>query len=751
MKTEQERNALQTRPRLREGVKMYSATKEYGYIETQKGLYRIKSSLFSAFVEHTVPLLDGKNTLLELKQSPPAGMNSSELENFVETLTTNGFLQKEEDSPAISHQLPVTVVGFGKLAEQFHAHLLRIGISDVDFRFLNGQPEEWQRGLQSIAGLTVVVADTSQDPRCIQFNRWAIQNNLATLFVGLEKNGLAYIGPLWEANACLSCYECLQLRLNMNDPQGKLRYEFSRHLLDTGQTPVEIVMAPAFREQLFAAAGWHLWQYAYQTEHAHDLKGQVLWLEENSTHPATKDALYPVPRCPSCQERQAKEAAQLPDYPNDLRKAVNSRIGLVNKTFDLEFSPTDPKIFSSASVTPELSVINSLLPMLVHSGAGYTPEAALHSAIGETLERYAGSLYDEKTLPLASWKELSNAIHPEEFALFSAEQYAQPGFLYRPFMEDTPIRWTKGTDLISGEEVWVPAAMVYIPYRRIREETNITVSLTTGLAAGPTWEHAILTGLYEVLERDALAVSWLCKLPPCEVSSELIAANPTFASVFPKDTGLTYRFFDLSLDIPVPVTLAMIENVEQGRTMLRMGSACRRNPLAAMDKAMLEATQCFPYIRALVKDHPFGAPVADYSTIDTFQKHAVFYTKYPQMRKHVGYIMDPEVERSLSMRPTPLHSSLEMAASLGEADAKRDLPAVIDSLQKNGYRAIGVDLTTPDLRMLGVRVARAVVPGLVQLTGNHPYRLLGGRRLQELPQKLGFALKPDNPYPHPFA
>jgi thiazole/oxazole-forming peptide maturase SagD family component len=458
-----------------------------------------------------------------------------------------------------------------------------------------------------------------------------------------------------------------------------------------------------------------------------------------------------VPRCPSCKERQAKEAEALGDYPNDLAKAVYARIGLVNKTFELEFAPTDPKIYSSASVTPELSVINSLLPMLVHSGAGYSPEAALQSAIGETLERYAASLYDEQALPLATWKELPNAIHPEEFSLFSAKQYKQPGFLYRPFREDTPIRWSKGKDLVSGEEVWVPAAMVYIPYRRIREETNITVSLTTGLAAGPTWEHAILTGLYEVIERDALAVAWLCKIPPCEVSAELIAANPTFSRVFPQNSGLTYRFFDMSLDIPLPVTLAMIENVENGRTMLRMGSACRRNPLAAMDKALLEATQCFPYIRALVKDHPFDDAVADFTTIDTFQKHAVFYTKYPQMRKQVGYIMDPEAGSQLEMRSTPSHSTLATAIALDKADTARDLEAVIASLQANGLRAIGVDLTTPDLRMLGVRVARAVVPGLVHLTGNHQYRLLGGRRLQQLPGKLGFTLQPDNPYPHPFA
>jgi ribosomal protein S12 methylthiotransferase accessory factor len=65
-----------------------------------------------------------------------------------------------------------------------------------------------------------------------------------------------------------------------------------------------------------------------------------------------------------------------------------------------------------------------------------------------------------------------------------------------------------------------------------------------------------------------------------------------------------------------------------------------------------------------------------------------------------------------------------------------------------------VDLTTPDIEELGLRVVRVVVPGAHPLYMGHINRALGVRRLYEVPQRLGYpGLVPgdaDNPYPHPF-
>jgi ribosomal protein S12 methylthiotransferase accessory factor len=64
------------------------------------------------------------------------------------------------------------------------------------------------------------------------------------------------------------------------------------------------------------------------------------------------------------------------------------------------------------------------------------------------------------------------------------------------------------------------------------------------------------------------------------------------------------------------------------------------------------------------------------------------------------------------------------------------------------------DLTTPDIAALDLSVVRVVVPGMNPLFMGHKNRARGGRRLYEVPQRLGHpGLEPgqqDNPYPHPF-
>jgi ribosomal protein S12 methylthiotransferase accessory factor len=72
-----------------------------------------------------------------------------------------------------------------------------------------------------------------------------------------------------------------------------------------------------------------------------------------------------------------------------------------------------------------------------------------------------------------------------------------------------------------------------------------------------------------------------------------------------------------------------------------------------------------------------------------------------------------------------------------------------------GLDVIAVDLTTPDIDDVGFKVVRAVIPGLQPLDIDHRHRHLGGRRLAEVPWRMGLANAPVgedafNPHPHPF-
>ena len=93
-------------------------------------------------------------------------------------------------------------------------------------------------------------------------------------------------------------------------------------------------------------------------------------------------------------------------------------------------------------------------------------------------------------------------------------------------------------------------------------------------------------------------------------------------------------------------------------------------------------------------------------------------------------------------------------SGLGTGEPARDLNLLLGNVRTAGYRALIADLTTPDVRDLGLAVVRAVVPGLHPLFMGYCVRALGGTRLHEVPHRLGYRgidrETGDNPAPHPY-
>jgi len=63
-------------------------------------------------------------------------------------------------------------------------------------------------------------------------------------------------------------------------------------------------------------------------------------------------------------------------------------------------------------------------------------------------------------------------------------------------------------------------------------------------------------------------------------------------------------------------------------------------------------------------------------------------------------------------------------------------------------------MTTLDVEDLGLKVVRAIIPGFHPLFMGHALRALGGTRLWEVPQKMGWGgisrETGDNPLAHPY-
>ena len=67
-----------------------------------------------------------------------------------------------------------------------------------------------------------------------------------------------------------------------------------------------------------------------------------------------------------------------------------------------------------------------------------------------------------------------------------------------------------------------------------------------------------------------------------------------------------------------------------------------------------------------------------------------------------------------------------------------DLNAYADMMARAGHRVVYVDVTTPDIRNLGLRVVRTLAAGLQPLHFGYGRERRGGRRLYEVPLGLGY-------------
>ena len=91
---------------------------------------------------------------------------------------------------------------------------------------------------------------------------------------------------------------------------------------------------------------------------------------------------------------------------------------------------------------------------------------------------------------------------------------------------DTELSWYRATRVIDGGEVLLPADLCL---RRppAQQEIKPPFPLSTGSAAGTSWDGAALHGLLELIERDAASLWWRGgrrgKLIPAEDEAQLAA------------------------------------------------------------------------------------------------------------------------------------------------------------------------------------------------------------------------------------
>lgn len=432
----------------------------------------------------------------------------------------------------------------------------------------------------------------------------------------------------------------------------------------------------------------------------------------------------------------------------NIKRAVSRRSGIVRECIELMIDNDDPPIFYCATNIADTTKYNSLPCYNHNGGAGLTRESAYLSALCESLERYCVS-FQSSSLIEGSYADLSaqgyHLIHPDKYQLFSRSQYGSEGFRFERFTEDIRIKWVQGDCLTCSGPALVPACLVYIPYvPHGKEEPLIAPSISTGLACGSSRSGAILSGLLEVIERDAFSMVWLNMLESPRVI--LDAASKFSRDIFEPYfdvNGLEYVVNDLRLDIDVPVFLVtIIADTPYGRAA-SCGCACRLDPEEALKKAFVEAAQSRVWIKQIQNMDPEWS-YSEFKDIRTFEDHVKLYGS-ERMLSALDFL---RFNGSVNRFPGGYRD-------LSRGNLEADVQFLLDVMRNAGMEAVAVDVTTPDVEVLGFKVIKIVVPQAHPLHGDHNYRFLGGNRLYEVPVRIGGLDKKRleselNQYPHPF-
>lgn len=427
---------------------------------------------------------------------------------------------------------------------------------------------------------------------------------------------------------------------------------------------------------------------------------------------------------------------------------IDSRCGIIRRITPVNIPPQFPRTFLMRTSVLSDTTRFSRWPS-DSAGAGYAfadETAARSAAIGESIERYCGNLVSPN-LRLASFDDLRNegldAIDPETVALFSTEQYADPGFPFVPMTRRLPLWWTRGRDLVNNRPVWSPASLVWVSIVGA-EPPHTNPIIQAGLAAGRSRAEAEWSALREVIERDTMTLAWHGRVP-----LHRIEPPPTLARLAQGPQGVLHsRFYLFPNAFGLNVVGALVRDESTGYLTLGMGA--QPDPVSAVRKAFAEALQLQLFVAGY--DDPQGPymRVATnlYSPLQPWRPDRDYGNAYRRdlldvidYGCHLQLYLDPQVQRTFE---DELAATVMTTVTFDDLAMYSGQNEVTERLTSAGHRMISVDVTTSDVQSYGWHAVRVIVPGLYSNSAaGRPF--LGGDRLRT---RLAGKPRRDLPLPH---
>lgn len=677
-------------------------------------------------------LVDGRRSVGDIVQAAAAQVAEIESLYLLSRLAAAGYLVAATpglpaEQSAFWHGVGLAPEVVARALEQTPVAVRALG----DFIRLDWMTEALQEsGVRVVPDapdvkVQIVLTEDYLHPELAALNRAALPRNTALLLVK-PVGGMPLIGPFLRPPLG-PCWECLAFSLRRNRPAEELLRR-----LRGGEVPA----VPRARLAATERAACSLAAVAIARALATDAAGAAPVLRSRllawdfASLQSSFHAVNKRPQCPACGDpswmaRQGERAITLRAVAKNscedggyrrltpsqtyqrYQHLVSPLTGAVTHLGPMPGRDTELRaVYASGYLScPRGELPKSNVFDKNCAGKGRSAEQSRVSALCEAVERCSGMYQGDEARVRASQEQLgAAALAPGALLHFSATQYAtrhrlpkaEPHrFVPEPLDRSTRIDWTPAWSLSRNERRYVPLPYCYAEAPE-ESGTAFCRACGNGVAAGTALEEALLQGLLERCERDAVAIWWYNRLlrPAIELHS---FADPYFEALLADYARLGWSAWvlDLTHDLGIPTCVALAHQRTDDR--FAIGFGCHLEPRLAVQRALTELNQTFE----------------------------------PQGKRRAPWDLDLLPARDyLFPHPALAPITLERLPRSSGADLQADIEECLLRLHAVGLEVIAVDKTRPDFDL---SVMHVIVPGL-----RHFWPRFAPGRLYEVPVALGW-------------
>ncbi|MBP9668702.1 MAG: YcaO-like family protein [Candidatus Pacebacteria bacterium] len=294
-------------------------------------------------------------------------------------------------------------------------------------------------------------------------------------------------------------------------------------------------------------------------------------------------------------------------------------------------------------------------------------------------------------------------------------------------VDELSLQWTSAFSYTRNRSSFVPSQLLSAAYARQSGEVLLRQPITTGLATAPTRLQSLLSGTLEVIERDAIMVTWLGGVSPVRIAHDSLTADSPDLKTFLKTCeqySLTVDFVQLFSDAPTYTIMAVVRD---GRMMppIAVGASAGQDSGACALKALLEALRARQNSRGQRTKQPAE------------QNSRLLFWSQPDHATHAAFLTKGPIT---SLQKAPWHHE----------SSRLHFKRLCSWARASAYDVLAANLSHGEANIPGWHIYQVVIPQLQPLHQDESQKSTYGTRIESVIRGCGHELTSINTVRHPF-